>query len=254
MTDEHSKAKQKEYGDRYAVKDPERRREQKRKAQAKYYKANKAKCRASTKKCDAIRKASDPELFLSKARKSCEKARRKKGQQPRKPAQPVQEQKARNRENIAKWVKENPDRMRELNRNWARKDRQENPEKYAERESRRVRDPEQRRQHNLLAKHRRRLKLENQPDIDIVAWKKTLELFDYKCLYCRADATSLDHVVPVDRGGNNHPSNCVPACKRCNSSKGKRDLLQWITGYRIAKEALSRPYDWKPEDLSPGGP
>jgi 5-methylcytosine-specific restriction endonuclease McrA len=43
------------------------------------------------------------------------------------------------------------------------------------------------------------------------------------CHYCKrkvgAEALTLDHVVPVARGGRSTRGNCVPCCKECNSSK-----------------------------------
>jgi 5-methylcytosine-specific restriction endonuclease McrA len=42
-----------------------------------------------------------------------------------------------------------------------------------------------------------------------------------RCHYCPAPATTVDHVVPVARGGG-HAGNLVPACTSCNASKGAR--------------------------------
>lgn len=46
------------------------------------------------------------------------------------------------------------------------------------------------------------------------------------CHYCKkrfkpADLT-MDHIVPVIRGGRSTRSNCVPCCKDCNSKKSYR--------------------------------
>ena len=52
-------------------------------------------------------------------------------------------------------------------------------------------------------------------------WLQTVRDFHTKCAYCqltRFDA--LDHFVPLELGGETSASNCVPACRRCNSSKG----------------------------------
>ena len=35
---------------------------------------------------------------------------------------------------------------------------------------------------------------------------------------------SLDHVVPVSRGGRNNSRNLVTSCRKCNSVRGDRDL------------------------------
>ncbi len=43
------------------------------------------------------------------------------------------------------------------------------------------------------------------------------------CHYCGkkvgAAALTLDHVIPVARGGRSTRGNCVPACRECNASK-----------------------------------
>ena len=48
-----------------------------------------------------------------------------------------------------------------------------------------------------------------------------------RCHYCGAQFSAkeltLDHVVPLARGGRSSKGNCVPACKECNTNK--RDLL-----------------------------
>lgn len=47
------------------------------------------------------------------------------------------------------------------------------------------------------------------------------------CHYCGrgfpAAELTLDHIVPLVRGGRSTRGNCVPACKECNTRK--RDLL-----------------------------
>lgn len=43
------------------------------------------------------------------------------------------------------------------------------------------------------------------------------------CHYCGktvgAENLTMDHVVPVARGGRSVRSNCVPCCKQCNNDK-----------------------------------
>ena len=56
------------------------------------------------------------------------------------------------------------------------------------------------------------------------AWRKFRKMIlardGFSCQYCGADATTVDHVNPVARGGAIlDPDNCVAACVRCNSSK-----------------------------------
>jgi 5-methylcytosine-specific restriction endonuclease McrA len=40
------------------------------------------------------------------------------------------------------------------------------------------------------------------------------------CAYCGADATEVDHVLPVKHGGSDDESNLTASCVRCNRSKG----------------------------------
>lgn len=50
---------------------------------------------------------------------------------------------------------------------------------------------------------------------------------DQRCVYCGDMAGTVDHIVPLARGGYEHEDNLVPACSRCNSSKGAKLLHEW---------------------------
>lgn len=51
------------------------------------------------------------------------------------------------------------------------------------------------------------------------------------CCYCGgAEKLSLDHLIPRIKGGADSADNLIWACRSCNSSKGDRDLLQWLKG------------------------
>lgn len=47
------------------------------------------------------------------------------------------------------------------------------------------------------------------------------------CFYCEQKCESVDHVIPLVRGGTNFLGNLVPACRKCNSSKGSKFLSEW---------------------------
>ena len=50
------------------------------------------------------------------------------------------------------------------------------------------------------------------------------------CSYCGdRDRLCADHLIPKMRGGLDASDNLILACRRCNSSKGGRDLLEWMT-------------------------
>jgi len=45
----------------------------------------------------------------------------------------------------------------------------------------------------------------------------------HKCVYCGAtDKLTIDHMVPVSRGGKTNFENCVTACQPCNNKKNNR--------------------------------
>ncbi len=52
-----------------------------------------------------------------------------------------------------------------------------------------------------------------------------------RCYYCGATVPpkelTLDHIVPLVRGGHSTKGNCVPACKECNSKKQSLLPLEW---------------------------
>lgn len=48
------------------------------------------------------------------------------------------------------------------------------------------------------------------------------------CCYCGAvEKLSVDHLLSRNKGGKDSGDNLILACRTCNSSKGKRDLLDW---------------------------
>lgn len=57
-------------------------------------------------------------------------------------------------------------------------------------------------------------------------WRARYELYGGCCAYCSKPlsfrSATMDHVIPISKGGSNWPENLVPACGTCNKSKGNR--------------------------------
>lgn len=68
------------------------------------------------------------------------------------------------------------------------------------------------------------------------------------CFYCTEPADTVDHVVPLIRGGTNYEGNLVPACKSCNSSKSARTVAEWRYGRPPGRSS------YRPGNLFPGRP
>jgi len=55
--------------------------------------------------------------------------------------------------------------------------------------------------------------------------KKNIMIRDnFTCQYCgtNKEKLTIDHVIPVSKGGKSSFENCVAACKKCNGKKGSK--------------------------------
>jgi len=72
-------------------------------------------------------------------------------------------------------------------------------------------------------------------------WKR--KCAERKCYYCEREVPpqelTMDHIVPVIRGGKSAKNNIVPACKECNNKKKHSLPMEW-EGYleRLKKEKI----------------
>lgn len=50
------------------------------------------------------------------------------------------------------------------------------------------------------------------------------------CYYCEQKfppgELTMDHVIPIARGGTSSKKNCVPCCKECNNKKGSKTTAE----------------------------
>lgn len=59
-------------------------------------------------------------------------------------------------------------------------------------------------------------------------WSRLVARYESRCAYCgKKCKVTLDHVVPLSRGGANTIGNALPACKSCNSSKHSKFISEW---------------------------
>jgi 5-methylcytosine-specific restriction endonuclease McrA len=58
---------------------------------------------------------------------------------------------------------------------------------------------------------------------------KILHRDQYCCYYCGQDATTVDHLLPRSKGGNDSMDNLVAACTKCNYAKGGRFFVRTPT-------------------------
>jgi len=73
------------------------------------------------------------------------------------------------------------------------------------------------------------LKLRTRDPIDPELIKLVFKLYEYECMYCCSkENLSLEHILPITRGGDNNFENLGVACKSCNSSKGNKTIVEFM--------------------------
>jgi 5-methylcytosine-specific restriction endonuclease McrA len=78
------------------------------------------------------------------------------------------------------------------------------------------------------AKERKRRAKQLENPSFYISKKELQKLYVGPCTYCGvAGKMTLDHVVPIQRGGSHSVGNLVPACGSCNFSKGQKLLIEW---------------------------
>jgi 5-methylcytosine-specific restriction endonuclease McrA len=82
-------------------------------------------------------------------------------------------------------------------------------------------------------------------------WAETLRHFHWHCAFCKGPFESLDHFVPVSRGGASWVGNVVPSCLRCQAAKGNllpeeveaipKDRMDLVASYLKRRAGTATP-------------
>ena len=102
---------------------------------------------------------------------------------------------------------------------------------------------------------KRRQKEESQGNgINQEQWFEMMEFFDWKCAYSgeyiggdnKDKRRTIDHIIPLDNGGEHEVWNCVPMKKSYNSSKHTNNMLEWYLEQEYFDiERLTKIYEWR---------
>ena len=72
--------------------------------------------------------------------------------------------------------------------------------------------------------------------VKVALWKHK----EHICYYCRRPLTNematLDHVIPLSRGGRTNQKNCILSCYPCNKKKGDK----FFGTRRLTKQTLRK--------------
>ena len=119
---------------------------------------------------------------------------------------------------LKRWRAENPDRVKARRREWTKN----HPEKSREYEN------------------RRRSKKKTTVVDDAVTHSALKERYGILCMYCGEEMeftvckeynprkATLDHIVPIDSGGDHTFDNAVLCCLECNITKNNKSLLKFL--------------------------
>jgi 5-methylcytosine-specific restriction endonuclease McrA len=134
--------------------------------------------------------------------------------------------KAIRREASLKWSREHKDECRERIRHWQLEHKDQCK---MTRQRFRARHPET----DMNASARRRAHI-GDATITKEQWLEIMSTWEWRCAYCSAvlsdsNVRTIDHVIPLTRGGRHHVSNLVACCRPCNLSKKNRLLSEWDT-------------------------
>lgn len=102
------------------------------------------------------------------------------------------------------WRKRNPERTRAIDRRY----KQRHPEK-----------------HRHWEKLRRARRRGAEGSHTLAEWKSKVKAYEGRCHWCRRPiegTPTRDHLIPLAKGGADDIGNIVPACLRCNTSKGAK--------------------------------
>jgi 5-methylcytosine-specific restriction endonuclease McrA len=160
-----------------------------------------------------------------------------------------------------RWVKNNPEKyklqmkrkvanktdiQRQRSRDAAKKNRLEGYQKKWRQENK-----DKVRKYNF---YRMMNKVHN---ISKTEWENCKRYFDYSCAYCGISEDEAKkrygqklHKEHVDHDGANDLSNCVPACRSCNSQKWKYEFEQWYNenNEKYTKERYLKIKKWLESD------
>jgi len=138
-------------------------------------------------------------------------------------------------EHLKKWRKNNPEKVREAGR---RQYAGNIKHHLAVKKEWRLANPEavkailEKHRLNHLPKmaeksHKRRAKLRGNGVFQVTE-KELIRLYASPCAHCGTmENVTIDHIIPVARGGRHSIGNLQPLCLTCNSSKNAKTMAEW---------------------------
>ena len=157
--------------------------------------------------------------------------------------------KEEHKEEISEYNKQYKEKHKEEISEYNKQYREENKEYYIE-YMKEYREENPHMQFN--SNNKRRQLEENQGDgITKEQWYEMMCFFDWKCAYSgeylggNSEDRTIDHIVPLSKGGEHEVWNCVPMMKLYNKNKYISNIEEWyIQQPYFSEERLIKIYVW----------
>ena len=145
----------------------------------------------------------------------------------------------RQRERSAAWRRLNPERSRAATADWKARNHQHKLEydRAYHREHREERLVGMREYQKANPQHARNQRARRRAQMGATVncitrseWEGLKASYHGLCVYCndRPETMTLDHLEPLNRGGDHTVENIVPSCARCNREKSDKSLLVYL--------------------------
>ena len=136
---------------------------------------------------------------------------------------------SRCKECVKQYRENNKDKIKEYNEEY--KDKIKEYQKEYQKE---YRQSEKGKLSAFNSSNKRRLREKNQGNgLTKEQWLEMMKFFNWTCAYSgeciggNSKKRSIDHIIPLSKGGENEVWNCVPMLRSLNSSKRDKDMLSW---------------------------
>ena len=155
------------------------------------------------------------------------------------------------------YYEENKEKMNEQSRQYYEENKEERLEyqkQYYEEHKEEIK--EYQKQYNInnpyisFNSHNKRRQLEENQGRGITKeqWYEMMCFFDWRCAYSGEklnENRTIDHIIPLSKGGENEIWNCVPMFRNYNISKKDKDMIEWYQQQEFYSEKrLIKIYAW----------